>query len=100
MRCPRCRAENPDGTNYCQNCGTPQPKDSPAKKFFIAALRGVLYVALFFAVQIFVSFVFLLTDAFLITLTPCCRELYHIRIRMTFRHLSDTSHVKRACIRP
>ena len=58
MRCPRCHAENPDGTNYCQNCGTPQPKDSPAKKFFVSALRGVLYVALFFAVQILVSFVF------------------------------------------
>ena len=58
MRCPRCRAENPDGSRYCLTCGALLPKESRFKKFLMACLRGVLYVALFYVIQLIVGFAF------------------------------------------
>lgn len=58
MRCLRCRAENPDGSRYCLTCGALLPKESRFKKFLMATLRGVLYAALFLAIQRIVGFAF------------------------------------------
>lgn len=56
MRCPHCHTDNYEGAKFCLSCGCPLPRESQAKKFFMAALHACLYVALFMGIQFLVSF--------------------------------------------
>ena len=58
MRCPHCQNENYEGAKFCLSCGCLLPRESPAKKFFMAALHALLYVALFMGIQLIVSFAY------------------------------------------
>ena len=58
MRCPHCHTDNYEGAKFCLSCGCPLPRESRAKKFFMAALHACLYVALFMGIQLIVSFAY------------------------------------------
>ena len=58
MRCPHCHTDNYEGAKFCLSCGCPLPRESRAKKFFMAALHALLYVALFMGIQLIVSFAY------------------------------------------
>lgn len=53
MICPRCQHTNETESRFCIRCGTPliPKKESALKKGFIAALKAVCYVFLFFVMQ-------------------------------------------------
>ena len=58
MKCPKCQNDNYEGARFCTHCGFVLPRESRAKKFFMALLHAFLYVALFMGIQTVITFMY------------------------------------------
>ena len=58
MKCPKCQNDNFEGARFCTHCGFVLPRESRAKKFFMALLHAFLYVALFMGIQTVITFMY------------------------------------------